>query len=148
MPALPVDAIPFPGSFRIRVALDRLHDSILANVTDRDANVGEREYHDVTAPDVVLVWLVQHRGIINAPTPVLEIPSTRGLWPWEGVLLGTHCLTDAPADKCCAPWPRPDREPCGALVLGDLLSAIGLRFANADLRLRCFGKALGDHGLR
>ena len=108
MPALPVDSIPFPGSFRIRVALDRLHDPILANVTDRDAYVGKREDHDVTAPDVVLVWLVQLHRVVYAPTPVLEIPSTGSLWPWEGILLGTHCLADAPADECGAPRPRSD----------------------------------------
>ena len=148
MPALPVDPIPFPGSVRIRVALDRLHDPILANVTDRDADVGEREDHNVAAPDVVLVWLVELDRVVHAPAPVLKIPCAGSLWPWECVLLATHRLTDAPADECRAPRPRPDREPCGALVFGDLLAGIGFRLPDTDLRLRCFGKALGNHGLR
>jgi len=108
MSALPVDAITFPGSVRIRVPLDRLHDPILANVTDRDANVGEREDHDVAAPDVVLVWLVEFGRVVHAPTPVLEIPCASSLWPWERILLATHRLADAPANECSAPSPRPD----------------------------------------
>jgi len=148
MSALSVDPIPFPGSFRIRIALDRLNDPILANIANRNADVREREDHNVATPDIVLVWLAQRHRIVDASAPVLEIPCAGSLWPWEGVFIATHRLTDAPAHKCSAPWPRSNWQPCGALVLDDPLSAIGLRFANADLRLRCFGQALGNHGFR
>jgi len=148
MPALSIDAIALPRSFCIRVPLHRLHDPILADIADRDADVGEREDHDVSAPDVILVWLLELHRVINAPAPVLEIPCAGSLWSWEGVLLATHRFADAPADERRAPRPWTDWQPCSTLVFGDSLAAVGPCLPDADLRLGCFGKALGDHGLR